>query len=124
MMDGAKAPANAVAESSGNTVREIREIKASREQGELHISLLADGPITDYRSFFLSGPPRLVIDLAGEWKRFSASRLKGGGETVKGIRIGRHPDRLRIVMDLKTERVQRPRFVESQEGLTITLTGQ
>jgi hypothetical protein len=102
-------------------VQRFRGVQSSSQKGGVQVSLLTDRPVKAYKSFFLQDPPRFVIDLDGEWQTRRWSDIRVNSDVVKNIRIGRHPDRLRIVMDLKTDQVPSSKFSDSPEGLVVTL---
>ena len=58
----------------------------------------AEGPFTA-KTYVLPGPDRLVIDLAGDWKNLQAPSVPSNN-LVKGARLGRQPDAMRLVLDL------------------------
>ena len=102
-------------------MQRFRGVQSSSQKGGVQVSLLTDGPVKTYKSFFLQDPPRFVIDLDGDWQTRRWSDIKVNNDLVKNIRIGRHPDRLRIVMDLKSDQVPSFKVSGSPEGLVVTL---
>lgn len=58
----------------------------------------AEGPFAA-KAYVLPGPDRLVIDLAGDWKNLQAPNVPSNN-LVKGARLGRQPDAMRLVLDL------------------------
>lgn len=58
----------------------------------------AEGPFAA-KAYILPGPDRLVIDLAGDWKNLQAPKVPSNN-LVKGARLGRQPDAMRLVLDL------------------------
>ncbi len=54
----------------------------------------------NYKSFTLTGPDRLVIDLAGEWSGFKIPGMPSN-RLISGVRGGKFENSHRIVMDLK-----------------------
>jgi hypothetical protein len=111
------------AQASTSTIRELEGLETSSEGADgFRVDVLAHGPIERHRHFFMGDPPRLVIDLPGRWRnpRFQARRVES--RMVERIRIGRHPDKLRLVLDLRSE-IPRPAAVirESSRGLAIVL---
>jgi hypothetical protein len=70
----------------------------------------------------MGSPPRLVIDLAGDWKLPKKTLYRAESEMVDKIRVGKHKNKVRIVIDLKDKGLQKPTIIqESPNGLTITL---
>ena len=58
----------------------------------------ADAPFTA-KAYVLPGPDRLVVDLAGDWKNLQAPKVPSNN-LVKGARLGRQPEAMRLVLDL------------------------
>ncbi|MBW1801918.1 MAG: AMIN domain-containing protein [Deltaproteobacteria bacterium] len=82
---------------------------------------MSSRPIRSYRSFFVSKPSRFVIDIKGEWHFQGLPKLKMKNDHVGGMRFGVHPEKLRVVIDLKGQ--QRVSWVikESSNGLVLTI---
>jgi hypothetical protein len=53
------------------------------------------------RRFVLEGPDRLVVDLPGSWRNLKTPVVPDN-DLVKSVRLGRHGDADRLVLDLKT----------------------
>ncbi len=66
------------------------------------IQLVGLGDIGSYKYFFIGSPSRLVVDLLGKYDRSIPERDLRDNVFIKDIRTGRHPDKLRIVADLKS----------------------
>src|SRR4030042_6404484 len=60
-------------------------------------NVLADGKIENFNAFKLDSPPRLVLDIWGVDTRKHSFKVKN--PLIKGVRIGRYPDKLRLVFD-------------------------
>ena len=84
--------------------RNITAIKSVKADEELRVYILADGSLAQYTTLHLTSPPRLVLDFmkVKSAKVKSAQSLKG--QLAKKIRVGVHPDKLRIVFDLVPEK--------------------
>lgn len=117
-------PASAapVVQPDKNMVHSIQDITFRETGGKLQMAILANGPITDYKSFTLSGPPRLVIDLFGDWTKPPFLEKKAATGYISRIRLGQHDDKLRIVADLRTDQKLAPVFTPTGNGLTINLS--
>ena len=110
-------------ETSGKIASSKKMIKIETHvsQETLALDILSDGNIQDYNHFFLKSPPRLVIDLIGKWEKPEQTGIAVESDLVKKIRIWPHPDKLRIVSDLKKEELQTPAFTPISNGLSVTL---
>lgn len=99
----------------------LRVLMPQVSEGRFSSILLADSPILKYKYFFIGDPPRFVIDIIGKWKNQGYSDLKVEHDKVKGIRVGEHPDKLRVVIDLKGQQLLFPTIKESSKGLILTV---
>ncbi len=104
-----------------NVFKTFQNIHFHSTEKELKIIFQADDSISAYKTFFLENPSRLVIDLPGKWKKSTPSSIKTEDDLTKLIRIWGHPDKLRIVMDLKYKISKKPDFKETPEGLMVTI---
>ncbi len=102
--------------------RRLSEIVPKPAGDRFEALIRADGGITDYRSFFLKSPPKLVIDIPGKWEQKTGSVIDVDHDLVKRVRVGEHPEFIRVVLDLEKEKVLKPDFTETAEGLRISLT--
>lgn len=74
--------------------KEIRDIKISRKNGIVEIEIIADGELKP-NVFPLDR--RIVIDIPGTVSKAKAPEAIA---PVKSVRIGKHPDKTRIVLDM------------------------
>jgi len=102
--------------------RRLSEIVPKPAGDRFEALIKAGGGITDYRSFFLKSPPKLVIDLPGKWEQKTRSVIEVDHHLVKRVRVGQHPEFIRVVLDLEKEKVSKPDFTETAEGLRVSLT--
>lgn len=102
--------------------RRLSEIVPKPAGDRFEALIKAGGGITDYRSFFLKSPPKLVIDLPGKWEQKTRSVIEVDHALVKRVRVGEHPEFIRVVLDLEKEIVSKPDFTETAEGLRVSLT--
>ena len=61
--------------------------------------LRADGAVPSAESFVLKKPARLVIDLPGLTNHVPISRIDVGTAHAARVRLGQHPDKVRVVID-------------------------
>ena len=106
----------------GEPARPIEDVKAVEAPEGLRVEVVSDGPVKRHRMFYMDHPPRLVIDLPGRWKRprFHARRING--PQVERIRIGHHPGKLRLVLDLREGGTATSAIIrETPQGLCVDL---
>jgi hypothetical protein len=76
--------------------------------GKNYIDILANGPLPAYKTFQLTGPERLSIDLPLATNSLSNKTIHVNRFGVSNIRIGSDPDSVRIVLD--TNKIVFPRY--------------
>ncbi len=101
--------------------RVLRDIQMRMERGQLHAVLLSDRPIRDFRAFQLREPHRLVVDMPGKWTSQSKAVREIENDCIGTIRIGQHPDKLRVVFDLKNGTPAAVSVSPVQEGLLVNV---
>jgi hypothetical protein len=83
------------------------EVIALDEDFDVHI--IGDGRLDNYDISLLPDPPRMILDLIGVKSSEFKDDLVLNGPWVRKIRIGEHPDRVRVVFDLLFDLVSKPR---------------
>jgi type IV pilus assembly protein PilQ len=63
------------------------------------IHLQADGSLSGFKSFTLSNPARLVIDLPGVQSGLAKNTVSVGSAQVSRVRVAAHDGKLRVVID-------------------------
>jgi type IV pilus assembly protein PilQ len=74
-------------------------VEAREDGGDVRIFLRADGRLDAVKTFTLANPARLVLDLEGMASDLEQSRVELGTPRAASVRIGRHPEKLRLVID-------------------------
>lgn len=75
-------------------------VTAEDRPGEFLLTVKTSAAPVGYEKFFLDGPPRVVLDLSGVWRYSGPWSLSGKGSLVRMIRLGKHADKFRVVIDL------------------------
>lgn len=119
-----RAPAEAppVKTAATNAERVLRRIDIDDAKDALSVDLVADGPVENFKVFALEGPDRLVVDLAGDWRGPERTEIPVGRKGVARVRMGRHPEHYRVVIDFSDAVAARPRVVPSATGVGIRVT--
>jgi hypothetical protein len=91
------AAATALTSSPSTTILSLSVVSSD---DTTHISLGTNGPVDEVDSFVLENPARLVIDLRGVESFRTEPLIDFGGERVARVRLGRHRDRVRVVVDV------------------------
>ncbi|MHC4108122.1 MAG: AMIN domain-containing protein, partial [Planctomycetota bacterium] len=76
------------------------DVRVDKGGDGTEIALELDGRPAQYESSTLSDPSRLVVDLHGISEASGKRQIAVGTAEVDRVRVGRHPDRVRVVLDL------------------------
>ncbi|MEW6376175.1 MAG: type IV pilus secretin PilQ [Thermodesulfobacteriota bacterium] len=91
-----------VATPAPETVKKAKEIvnfSLEEKKDFIVFNIIADGKLENYNSFKLDSPTRLVLDLWEVNTRYPKKSIKIKNPFLKEVRIGHHPDKLRLVFD-------------------------
>jgi hypothetical protein len=91
------------AEESLPSAHRLLTIQAPANEQEANFFIVADGRLDQYRVFHLTDPPRVVVDLSGVQSSDVRDALTLSGSLVRRVRVGLHPDKVRLVFDLIPE---------------------
>lgn len=84
--------------------------------------LLTFPPTANVKHFSLDNPSRVVVDIGIARSSVRSSTTPLSGATLSGIRIGAHPDKIRIVFDLAN--AIEPKFLPNSAGSLRILLGR
>ena len=99
---------------------ELHSISAIPLENGVKITVLADGTITDFRSFPAHNPARIVFDLPNISSPFRREQvLPVNTERVKQVRHYRHPDKIRVVLDTTDNKIPSFSASPAENGLVI-----
>ena len=99
-------PAAAVAATKPSTeapsapAKEITAIQPIRSDDEVRVYIIGDGSLKNYNVFTLTDPARVVLDLMGVKLAASRGAIPPSDKLLKKIRVGEHPNKVRVVFDL------------------------
>ena len=97
-MEAAATPASS--EEMSRPAEKITAIQPITYGEELKVYIIGDGSITKYNVFTLTDPARVVLDLMGVELAAGKATVPPSDPLLKGIRMGTHPDKVRVVFDL------------------------
>jgi len=89
-------PAPKAAAASGNVVRVIAE----ERPGEYVLIIQTNKAPTSFERSFYTDPPRIVLDIGGSWNYNGPLSSATGDPFIRQIRVGKHPDKFRVVLDM------------------------
>src|SRR5262245_17449434 len=96
---GAPASASAIEPTAGRPATRLLAVGAEDAGAGARIRVLADGALGRVDVFALHDPERLVIDLYGLRDGETPPSVEVGGARFARMRVGRHPEKIRIVVD-------------------------
>ncbi len=81
--------------------KSVRRVATNGTGSDLEIDITGDGSMNSYKSFRLSNPERLVIDIKGVKDKVAKSAIEVNDGAVKKVRVAQFaPDVTRVVLDL------------------------
>ena len=88
------------------------------------VSVLGNGKISDYSTKTLDFPPRIVVDIPNAVEPFESMTIPVKSPDLKSIRVGYHPKKIRLVLDIKGPDIPIFTTTPADNGLTILLRSQ
>ncbi len=101
----------------------IKDIVLSTRADAVQVEIKGDGFFVNYSIIRLSDPPRLVLDFPGMVNALSQSSIAVGHAVLKEIRIGKHPQKTRIVFEFSGEKIPLNQ-IHKNENTLILLFGK
>lgn len=98
-----EARSQAAGEETLPSAGRLLTLQASETGQEADFLIVGDGRLDKYRAFDLTDPPRVVVDLRDVQSSGVKDALTLSGSLVKRVRVGLHPDKVRLVFDLIPE---------------------
>ncbi|MBF0189467.1 MAG: AMIN domain-containing protein, partial [Magnetococcales bacterium] len=95
----------AVAEVKKSGVPYLRDVQVAPADGGTILRLIGSDVLPTPRSFRLTKPPRLVLDIQGVTSRVETARLTPNTQEVLNIQTGSSKDRVRVVVDLASSEI-------------------
>ncbi len=99
--------------------RSLRGVDIAAKADWVKVDLHGDGTFPDYKSFQLSRPTRLVVDLPAMANASGKKNVDVGSRLLKDIRIGQHPDKVRVVFNFPEAKL--PPYQLTKEGTDLRL---
>jgi Mrp family chromosome partitioning ATPase/capsular polysaccharide biosynthesis protein len=100
----------------------IRAFEVVQDASGLTVTIRADRPIGRITWFYLADTGRLAFDIRGAWKSAVQGGLPVKGGNLSKARVGIHPDKVRLVLELGKHPGGPTATVEStQEGARIRI---
>jgi TolA-binding protein len=118
-VNGGGHPSNS--DSSKGLVSRIISITMHESKSGTTLDILGDGRISEYISTTLESPPRIVVDIFCSTGLHGTASIESESSSLKSIRIGYHPKKIRLVLDIKGADI--PGFTTQavDNGLSVSL---
>ncbi|NWG03847.1 MAG: type IV pilus secretin PilQ [Syntrophaceae bacterium] len=120
-------PAESKIEESPSTptivskAKEVANVLIEEKNDRVTFNIIGNGRIENYDSFKLDSPARLVVDLWGIESRYPKKSIKMNNPFVKAVRLGQHPDKLRLVFDASKSELPPYQINRIDEKLIVAL---
>ena len=98
----------------------LKTVTAKSLENNMAIDVQADGAITDYKSFILYRPPRIVFDLYNLKSPYKKEQIMTvASPWIKRIRHFGYPDKVRLVLETHQNYLAKYSAVPNDTGLAI-----
>ena len=118
-MNASGYPSNSV--SSKGLVSRIISITMHESKSGTTLDVLGDGRISEYISTTLESPPRIVVDIFCTTGLHGTASIESESSSLKSIRLGYHPKKIRLVLDIKGSDIPGFKTRSVDNGLSVTL---
>ena len=108
-------------ESSKGLVSRIISITMHESKSGPTLDIMGNGRISDYISTTLESPPRIVIDIFCTTGLYGTASIDPDCPSLKSIRIGYHPKKIRLVLDIKGVNIPGFTTRSIDNGLSVSL---
>jgi len=102
--------------------KKLLDIGVDSKSDRTVITLVTDGLVGDYNAFTLDKPARLVVDLWKLGNLYPNTHVSVNSQGLKGVRLGQHPDKVRLVFDASGKTLPSYQFQKSGERLIVTIS--
>jgi type IV pilus assembly protein PilQ len=109
------------AEKPTKRAKFLKDLEISAKADWVRVEIRADGLIPDYKSFQLKKPSRLVVDLPGLSNAYPKKSIDVGSKLLNDIRIGQHPNRLRVVFTFPGPQFPPSQLTKEGQNLIVLL---
>lgn len=101
----------------------LNSVSIETAEAGVLLHLEANGMLSSAETFTLENPDRLVVDLPGIESGVTKERISIDSQWVSRVRIGSHPDKLRVVLDggPSVDGFQGRRVLPAADGLIMTI---
>jgi len=122
----AKAGGKSVSEAAAPAYKGGRVVNIAAVEGpaDYRVYLTTSAPVEKVQVFAKKSPPAVGLDLFGPWTAPPQASIPGGEQFVDRLRIGAHPDKLRIMIDLRSEQISRKATVETLKNGVVIILGK
>jgi hypothetical protein len=100
----------------------VRSVQMGVKDGIFVLRVVTDRPVGEVKALNFKNPRRLAVDLLGSWRRHGDAVVRAADGPVKSVRMGEHPDHLRLVLDFRNEGPGPelvPEIVKTPDGFTV-----
>lgn len=101
---------------------QVRSVEISVKDGIFVLRVVTDRPVGDVQARLFKDPRRLAVDLMGSWRKHGEAVVRAAEGPVKTVRVGEHPDHLRLVLDFRNPGPGpelSPEIAKTPDGVTV-----
>jgi len=108
--------------AEGGVLTRVVSVKAKTTDQETVLTVKGNGRIPEYSWETFADPPRIVVDLPCASQGFESRSIALNSPNLDRVRIGHHPDRVRLVFDVKGFSVPPFSMRKEKESLVLRVS--
>jgi hypothetical protein len=98
----------------------FKSVYVTKSEDKMKVSLIANGFVDDYKTFTMTKPARIVIDLNNLNSRYtSAQTVMVNTRWLSKIRHFGHPDKVRVVLETREPFLKTFSAIPTAQGLDV-----
>lgn len=107
--------------SNKAVISRIMSITMDESKSGTTMNILGDGRISEYVTTTLESPPRIVVDIFCNTGLLGTASISAESPSLQRIRIGYHPEKIRLVLDIKGVDIPGFKTQSVDNGLAVFL---
>jgi type IV pilus assembly protein PilQ len=102
--------------------KKLLDIGVVEKADQTVVNIITDGEVGDFNAFTLEKPKRIVLDLWSLQKLYPQNQLTVNSQGISRIRLGKHPNKLRMVFDVSANQFPSFNFEKGMDRLVMTVS--
>jgi TolA-binding protein len=99
-------------------------ITTSESEYGITVDILGNVEVLEYQTVAVASPPMIVVDILSQVASFKSATIPLKSSHLKDIRLGYHPEKIRVVLDMRGSRIPPFSTETIKNGLSLFLRSE